>query len=281
MVDIRKYKDGDEVGILGLFKSVFKIDRSIGRENGVKIRIGFPSNDAIRGLLGGISATLVGEIPLYMNIYKLENFLTAIIKIKPIGKLLSLPGILIVKIIHREKKIKPEKKYKVKEILDFNDDFDDLWIRLKDRRKIMSIRSSEFLNWRIKNHPEIKYKTLGAYIDNTLMGYIVLKVEDRKLRGKIKSKLGSIVDLLAVDDDVILALYSDAKKYFKGEDVDFVATWVTDASPHKNIFTDLGFHQSRSKIPFIVKDLDENEKYKQTIIKEENWYLMPVESDFY
>lgn len=355
MVDIRRYKDGDEKGILTLFKSVFKIDRSpdywkwlylknpasppiialaeddsnivgqctllptkisikgetilagqsidtmvdkdfrgqglhktlaemtydIGRDNGVKIRIGFPSEDAIRGLLGGIDATLVTEIPLYMNIYKLENFLTAMVKVKMLGKLLSFPSILIIRIIHREKRIKPEKNYNIREILDFNRDFDDLWEKVEDGKQIMSIRNSEFLNWRIKNHPQIKYNTFGAYIDTILVGYIVLKVEDRKIKGKINTKLGSIVDILAVDDDVVLALCNDAKKYFKRKDVDFVATWITDTFTHKDIFASLGFHKSRSKIPFIVKDLDENESYKEIITKEDNWYLMPIESDFY
>lgn len=266
----------------GLHKQLAEKTYEIGREIGVKFRIGFPSQDALRGLLGSIGGTLVTEIPLYMNIYKLDNFLTAVVKIRPLGKILSIPGIILIRIMHREKNIKVQKKYEIKEIKEFNDDFDQLSEKVsKDNEEIMSIRSSSFLNWRIAEHPEIKYKTLGAYVGDELVGYTILKTEDRKLRGKVKSRLGSIVDLIAIDSDVVVKLNQEAKKYFKNKDVDFVAMWVTDSFKYKDVFTSFGFHKSKSTIPFVVKDLDKEEKFKEKIENENNWYLMPIESDFY
>lgn len=355
MVETRKYKGGDEKGIINLFKKVFKVDRNldywkwlylknpatdpiialaedkskivgqctllptkmhirqddvlagqsidtmvdsdyrgqglhkilaektydIGREKGIKIRIGFPSNDALRGLLGSIGGTLTTGIPLYMNIYKLENFLTAVFKIRAIAKIFSVPGMILMKILHKEKELKAEKNYEIRKIEEFNEEFDMLSHQIAKNNKIMSIRSSEFLNWRIKDHPEINYETKAAYLDGKLVGYIIIKTEDRVLRGNVKSRLGSIVDVLALDDDVIVALNREAKKYFKGKDVDFVAMWSTSSFKHKDIFSELGFHKSKSTIPFVVKDLTEDERFKNTIEEESNWYLMPIESDFY
>ncbi len=355
MTEIREYRDGDEKGILSLFKKVFKEDREvdywkwlylknpaansiialaedeskivgqctllpskmdfkgehflagqsidtmvdsdyrgqglhkilaektydIGKEKDIKIRTGFPSNDALRGLLGSIGGTLTTGVPLYMNIYKLDNFLTAVFKIRPIAKIFSIPGIAFIKILHRDKKLKAEKNYEIREIKEFGEEFDVLSTAISQKNKIMTVRSSNFLNWRIKDNPEIDYTTQAAYLDEVLVGYIIVKTEDRTLKGNVKSRLGSIVDIIALDDDVVIALNQKAKKYFKDRDVDFVAMWATNSFEYKDVFSKLGFHKSKSTIPFVVKDLTEDEKFKDTIEDEKNWYLMPIESDFY
>lgn len=265
----------------GLHKLLAEKTYDIGREKGVKFRMGFPSNDALRGLLGSIGGTLTTEVPLYMNIYKLDNFLTAVMKIRFIAKIFALPGIALMKILHREKRIKVEKDHTLREVVEFDESFDNLSEIISKDDKIMSLRTSKFLNWRIKDHPEIDYKTVGAYLEDELVGYIILKTEDRNLRGGVKSRLGSIVDIIARDEDVALALNGEAKKYFKEKDVDFVAMWLSESFKYRKLFTNLGFHKSRSTIPFVVKDLSKEEDYKDKIENEENWYLMPIESDFY
>lgn len=355
MTQIREYKDGDEEGILNLYKKVFKVERDIeywkwlylkkpatypiialaeeeskivgqctllpteikikgerilvghsidtmvdsdyrgkglhriltektydiAKDKDIKIRIGFPNNAAITGLLGSIGATLTTGVPLYINIYKLDNFLTSVFKIRPLAKILSLPGIMLMKILYRDKKLKPEKNYEIKEIVEFNEEFNDLSDIVSQDNKMMSIRTSSFLNWRIKDHPHINYMTKAAYLDSKLMGYIIMKIEDRTLKANINSRLGSIVDVIAIDGDVATALNQEAKKYFKDQDVDFAAMWGADSFKYKDVFSQSGFHKSKSTIPFVVKDLTEDERFKDIIEKESEWYLMPIESDFY
>lgn len=355
MTQIREYKDGDEEGILNLYKGVFKVEREleywkwlylkkpetypiialaeddskiigqctllpteidikgervlaghsidtmvdsdyrekglhkilaektydIAKDKDIKIRIGFPNNAAITGLLGSIGATLTTGIPLYMNIYKLDNFLTSVFKIRPLAKVLSLPGTLLMKILYRDKNHKPEKNYEIKEIIEFNEEFNDLSDLVSQDNKIMTSRTSSFLNWRIKDHPSIDYMTKAAYLDNKLMGYIIMKIEDRRLKANVNSRLGSIVDLIAIDSDVATALNQEAKKYFKDKDVDFAAMWATESFKYKDVFSQSGFHKSKSTIPFVVKDLTEDERFKDIIGNESEWYLMPIESDFY
>ena len=89
------------------------------------------------------------------------------------------------------------------------------------------------------------------------------------------------MDIVVEDPEVITFLYSEAKKYFKREKVDFVASWITDSMKYKDVLIQLGFKGSRSKIPFVVKSLDGDKELEEFINKEENWYLMPIESDFY
>lgn len=253
----------------------------IGVEKGIKFRIGFPSQLALRGLLGSIGGSFVADIPIYIRPYKIDNFILSVVKSKAVAKILSVPIFLIMKFIFKESKIRIKENYTFKEIDEFNEDFDKLWDKMKVDSQIMSRRDSKFLNWRIKNHPKISYKTFAAYLNEDLLGYMVLKVEARSLRGKYEAKLGSLVDIVGVNEDVVAALYYKAKEFFKKENTDFVATWITDSMKYRDLFVRLGFIKSKSTIPFVVKDLSDNNELEEFIAKEGNWYLMPIESDFY
>jgi GNAT superfamily N-acetyltransferase len=266
----------------GIYEKMAKKSYELAALKGIEIRVGFPTNEALRGLLGDdISAALVGDIPLLLKPYKLDNFLSSIIKLKPLAKALALPSTLFIKFIYKEKTMKINKLYIFKEVKEFNEDFDILWDKIKISSQIMTKRDSEFLNWRIKNHPKNHYKTFGAYLEDELMGYMVVKIEERSLRGKSNVKLGSIVDMIGIDESILTGLYLEAKKYFKVEKIDFVVSWASESMKYRQFLVKLGFFKSRSLIAFVVKDLTQKKELENYIINEKNWYVMPIESDIY
>lgn len=265
----------------GLHKVLAQKTFEIAKDKNIKFRIGFPSQDALRGLLGGIGGTLVTEINLYMKVYKLDGVITPILKVKPLAKILSAIGMFFINLSSVFKAKKAQKNYFIKEIEAFDEEFDILSDTLKKESYIMATRDSDFLNWRIANNQEFKYKTFAAYCGENLSGYIVLKIEDRKIRRKFETKLGSIVDIVGIDEDVILALSTEADKYFRENKVDFAVTWITKSMKYKALLMKSGFRKSRSTIPFVVKSLEKNEALDKFITQEKNWYLMPIESDFY
>ncbi len=254
----------------------------IARKKGIEVRIGFPTNEALRVLLSDdIGATLVGDIPLLLKPFKLDNFLFSIIKPKFLAKTLAIPSGFFIKLIYKERRIKINKPYIFKEIKEFNEDFDILWEKIKTNNPIMTKRDSKFLNWRIKNHPKNHYKTFGAYLEDELVGYMIVKVEERNLRGKSSVKLGSIVDMIGIDESILGSLFLEAKKYFKSEKIDFVVSWASESMKYRQLLVKLGFFKSRSAIAFVVKDLTEKNELENYIISDKNWYIMPIESDIY
>jgi hypothetical protein len=253
----------------------------IGVENNIQFRFGFPSQMALRGLLGGIGGSLVTEIPLFTNYYRLDNILLNVVKIKFLAKILSIPLHGLIKFVYKEQKIKIKENYIFKEIEEFDEEFDKLWDKVKADSPIMTKRDSKFLNWRIKNHPDIDYKTFGAYLNNELAGYIITKTEKRKIRNNPNIRLGSMVDIMGINEDVIAALYFKVKEYFKSQNTDLVVTWASESMQYRGLLARLGFAKTRSTIPFVVKNLVENKELEETIADERNWYIMPIESDFY
>lgn len=265
----------------GIFKNILLENFNIAQREGYEFITGFPTLDAIGTLIDEeISMDDITEIPFFINLYKMDNFLHGIVKIKALAKILSYPAILFTKFVYREKRIKLDRKYNIEEIDDFSEDFDILWNKVRSKDEIMTARTSKFLNWRIKEHPRTDYITYGAYENEELLGYIVLKMEERKVRKNSKLKVGTIIDLIGLDDDVIRALYLKSKEYFKSESTDFVVLWASPTMKYRQLFIDLGFYKTRSGLPFFLKSF-KNEKNSEYIMDEKNWYLMPIESDIY
>ena len=266
----------------GLYEKMLIKSYQVGEEKGMKIRIGFPTENLYKVLLNDpINARFVTDIPLFINLYKLDNFLFGIVRLKALAKILAIPSILMAKFIYREKKIKIKEAYVIEEIQEFNEEFDVLWDKLKKDSPIMKARTSKFLNWRIKDHPINHYKSFASYLNDELVGYIILKTEKRKVRKDVDLTVGTIVDMVGIDKDVIGALYFKSKDYFKSIKTDFIVSWASETMEYRQLLIDLGFYRTKSKIPFVVKDFSKDEGLAKYISLEDNWYLMPIESDLY
>lgn len=266
----------------GLYEKLALKSYEVGRSKAMKIRVGFPTDQLNKRLLSEeINARFVADIPLFINLYKMDNFLVGIVKLKIVAKILSVPSMLMAKFIYKEKKIKIKETYIIEEIEEFNEEFDLLWDKIKKDSPIMKSRSSKFLNWRIKDHPKNEYKTFGAYLNEELVGYIILKTEKTKVRKKVELTVGTIVDMIGIDEDVIGDLYFKAKDYFKGIKTDFIVSWASPTMKYRQLLIDLGFYRTKGGLPFVVKDLSNDEELAEYIGIEDNWYLMPIESDLY
>ena len=144
--------------------------------------------------------------------------------------------------------------------------------KINKEEAVQCFYDSLSINFGVYDNKDLKEK---------LKGYIVLKDEDRLVKGKYPLKLGSIVDLIAEDEDSVVALCEKANKYFKSIGVDFAVCWILDGMKYGDTLKNVGFIKTKSRIPFAVKNLTEDSSIDDHIFKEENWYLMPIESDIY
>jgi len=263
----------------GYYEKLAFYSYEIAKEKNILFRYGFPSLPALEGLLNKLGGKLVCEIPLYTDIYRVDRLASSILKNQTLSKIISLPIHLVLKVF-KGNRIKANKNYEVLEINRFDKDFDQLWEQFRNRGMNMTVRSSDFLNWRVATHPNIKYYTFGAF-NKGIKGYIVLKVEERKVKGKHTLRVGSIVDVVALDDDAFLHLNTKAKEFFRNQDVDFVVTWIMDNSPFKHLFKKMGFIRTRSRIPFVVRNLSDDTELDKFLFDEDKWHLMPIEADTY
>ncbi|SCY49107.1 GNAT family N-acetyltransferase [Alkaliphilus peptidifermentans] len=261
----------------GYYEKLSLYSYELGMERNIPFRYSFPSPSTLEGIIRKLGGTLVCNIPVYIQIYNVNSFASIFIKNQGLARLLSQPLTAFLKIIKRSK-IKKRLTYDIKKVNEFDSSFDELWDKYKDMYSNLSIRSSNYLNWRIRNHPDIEYQVFSA-TENNLKGYIVLKIEEKKVKGKYLMKVGTIVDLVALDIETIDQLLYQATEYFNENKVDFASAWGLDHMSHTKELKKAGFIKSRGCIPFAVKSFDE--KLSQELYKKNNWYLMPIETDTY
>lgn len=265
----------------GIFTDLANRSYNIAREQGLKFRYGFPIYGALIGLTDKLGASIVDDIPVFIRVYKLDKYLSSKFGNKLLAKIISLPSLAFTKFMYKEKKIRPKENYIIKEIENFDKDFDHLWDRLKDSFGLMTPRTSDYLNWRIAKHPTLKYKTFAAYLEGELLGYMVVRVESNKVSSKLTLKVGHIMDMLALNDNVLGSIYSKVKEYMKEEEIDFILSWAGESMKYRGLLVDLGFYKTRTNIPFVVKELSGDKDLEQVVTREVNWHVLPIESDIY
>lgn len=266
----------------GIFEDMVKKVNKIALDKGIILRVGFPTNSAMKTLTNeSIGSVKVTNVPLFIRQYKLDSFFIAFLKIKPLGQIVALPANMLVKFLYREKKIKAKENYQIKEINLFDSKFDDFWEKIKGELATTTKRSSEFLNWRLSNHPKNKYITFASYLDDKVVGYMTIKVEERPLKGSTMVKLATIIDMLALDDTALAGLYYRVKSYLKENNVDFIVSWAEESMKYRQLLIDLGFFKTRSNMPFVIKALNDDKEMEEYLSSEKNWYVAPVESDIY
>lgn len=122
----------------------------------------------------------------------------------------------------------------------FDERFDDLWSRVCEHNGAMTVRSSDYLNWRYGGNPRYRYHVYVAEENGRILGYVVLNcIESDLVRGYV-------VDLLAVPDSphVLNALLAASIDHFREQGTHMVHCWAQEGSPHSRMLSRRGFYWS-------------------------------------
>jgi len=86
-------------------------------------------------------------------------------------------------------------QFVIRSLVDFGQDFDELWNRVGKEWHHTAVRNRTFLRWRYNSVPTRQYQILAAYSGDRLVGYIICRV--RSTQDAMGVSLGSIVDIVA------------------------------------------------------------------------------------
>ena len=156
----------------------------------------------------------------------------------------------------------------------FDQKFDHLWNKISGRSPIMTVRDSQYLNWRF-NIPGQRYSIYSAEQGQQVRGYIV--IGERPLRN---ARVGHIADLVADADEILLPLLAHGIEVSRQTGIDmlaysFLASKVYTLSLKKTNFmfypffkdSYLGVYSKSSDIaPEFLKDSD-------------NWFFQHSDTD--
>ncbi len=157
----------------------------------------------------------VKPIPRYVCILRIAYVFERILKSKRVAN--ALGGLFqplwrwwLLRTKHHPKGVQ------IKEIHFFDERFNRLWEKASKTHKIISMRDTEYLNWRYLKDPCRRFVIFAAERNKELLGYIILKpLEDKDRR------TGILIDIFDIQDKAVTtALILKAIEFFDKEGAD-------------------------------------------------------------
>jgi hypothetical protein len=170
-----------------------------------------------------------------------------------------------------------------------NDDYDVFWDHVKDQFPITVNRTKRYLTWRYLDHPLIDYHFMALNKNNKMVGYCVIRFEDKN-EVLTACRIIDLVIKQGYEDELIQQIINYC--YDKADFIDFFCTgnFYEEALTRKNFFNNLS---SDFLIPSTFNPIDLNRKpsinfvYKDINLKLNKeqkddpnlWYCVKGDSD--
>ncbi|WP_246050156.1 GNAT family N-acetyltransferase [Aquibacillus sediminis] len=180
----------------------------------------------------------------------------------------------LVAAIRLGKFTKQSRNGEVREVEKFDQTFDQLAERLRNRYPVQLVRDAAYLNWRYREHPDYQYHVLGYYEKQELLGYLVYKIERNEQKGFTN---GLIMDLV-VDENkqevIQKELLAIAMK--KMSKVDMVQAWSLPSMELYDLLKKHGFIHKDSPVPLVGKEVTGTKTYASDYT---NWFITTGDVD--
>jgi hypothetical protein len=153
----------------------------------------------------------------------------------------------------------------------FDKRFDELFLNVINKYKIITSRDSKYLNWRFVENPHNKYQIIAYIEEEKVLGYAVIKTYNSGM-------IGDIVDLIALNDSVLRHLLNFSFNLFQSKNILSVNTWFCD-NENMNTLKEFNFQESGQYFHFIVKN--NSEVLNENLFNFNNWYITMSDIDIF
>lgn len=158
----------------------------------------------------------------------------------------------------------------IKKINELDEQFDLFWNRIIHLFPIIGVRDRTYLNWRYLQHPTRRYAIYRAQKEGEMRGYIILRKVDL-----LNFNSAVIVDLLALDEEALLALIEEGIQHSRQEGADLLGVMIPKTHPYYQSLRKEGFLSSLKAFHFLVYS-----HWKEEILFDPKaWYLTWGDTD--
>jgi GNAT superfamily N-acetyltransferase len=158
----------------------------------------------------------------------------------------------------------------IKRVHKLDEQFDLFWEKAISLYRIMGVRDRNYMNWRYLQHPTRSYAIYGAFQKEEMKGYIVLrKVELLNFNSAV------IVDLLALDDEILHELVEKGIEHSRQEGTDLLGFMVPKPHPYYQSLRREGFLPSLKTFHFLVY----SHWKEESLFDPKGWYITWGDTD--
>lgn len=145
-----------------------------------------------------------------------------------------------------------------------DDQFELFWGKALSFYPIIGIRDRNYMTWRYLRHPTRTYTIYRAMEKGEMRGFIILREVDL-----LHFHSTVIVDLLALDENVLMALVEQGIAHSQKEGVDLLGFMVPKLHPYYQLLRRNGFLPSPKTFLFMIYPHEEN----MELLDPKGWYV--------
>lgn len=262
----------------GIYKALTGKAYASMAEQGAVLRYEYPYGSALYAQTNRLGATYIEDIPVGIKIFSFRKHLKGRMRNQWLASIMGQ----IADWINRPREAGIKKVRSEAVIRSFKPtalELELFWTRVAKEYPLCIHRSCAFLSWRLQERAGAhQYHILGAMIDD-LEGYVIYKVEERRLDYDQVVKAGYIMDLVASSEDIAYDLLSAVEDRIR-QDVDFLALWMPREAHFESLGQQMRYRSTRLKIAMVGDFFDESYD-KDEWLRAKNWHIMPLDADLY
>ena len=152
----------------------------------------------------------------------------------------------------------------------FDEKFTKFFEEHKPINKYVIERTTDYLNWRFFENPEINYTVYEIINDEEIQGYFVLK--------NYENKKGHIVDFILINNNSISQMISKSIDFCKQNNLSQLTLWANPQSELYRMCQKNNFYPQLMPTFFIV---NATTNLKPDILNYINWYITMSDSDVF
>ncbi len=239
------------------------------QENGLFL-FAFPiRSETILGLIK-IGWKEVVKLPVLVYPIRFRGVLNRYLRFVPLSLLIGGAARFFYFLLYGLKRRKEIEGVEIEKVGLLDEQFDGLWQKVSALYPVIGVRTRNYLDWRYLQHPTRNYVIYRAKKNGEMRGYIVLrKVELLNFNSAV------IVDLLALDDEILYELVGKGIEYSREEGVDLLGFMVPKPHPYYRSLRRGGFLQSFKAFHFLVYSHCKD----QVLFDPKGWYVTWGDTD--
>jgi len=204
----------------GVFAALGAGSHDLMAKHDVALAFAMPNANSFPGFLSRLGYSFVGDVPFLVRPVNTARLAQSRLGVPLLPSLAALAAKLLFPALPNAPR--EVTGVEVGQVAAFDEAFDALWKRLRNRQRVMLVRDASYLEWRYLRIPLREYSCFAAVAGGELAGYVVLRIAELLgLRG------GFVVDFVTEASErgrrAGEALLSTALAFFATEDVDLLA----------------------------------------------------------
>lgn len=243
---------------------------------GVAVLYHFPNEQSYSLSLQRLDSERLGELPQFVKILDIRAIIERRIHSPTVASLAAQPPRLLSRARRGNVRRETAEHVEVVDVGAFDQHFDDLWLKVKDRFGISIWKDSNYLNWRYASCPDRHYDILAAEEEGTLTGFMVL------MSAEGPSKVGRVVDFVSLPgrEQAESLLVLAGLEHLREQGADMASCHVFEHSPLCQSLRRQGFFKRGEAFDVVVRALG-GDLPSAALLDIKQWHLVGGDIDVF